>query len=138
MYEEYYRLKAKPFQLSADPSFLFASQGHRRAMAYMVYGVHQGEGFIVITGEIGAGKTMLARTLARKMKTQKVVMAQVVSTSLDAEDLIRMVAASLALPMEGSKAVVLNRIEQFLLACHKSGKRVLLVVDEAQNVPAKS
>jgi len=138
MYEEYYRLKAKPFQLSADPNFLFSSQGHRRAMAYLIYGVHQGEGFIVITGEIGAGKTMLARTLARKMKTQNVIMAQVVSTSLEADDLVRMVAASLALPIEGTKAVLLHRIEQFLLACHKSGRRVLLVVDEAQNVPARA
>lgn len=138
MYQEYYRLQAKPFQLSPDPSFLFSSQGHRRAMAYLVYGVHQGEGFIVITGEIGAGKTMLARTLARKMKSQNVVLAQVVTTSLEAEDLIRMVAAALGVSQEGSKAVVLNRIEQFLLACHREGKRVLLVIDEAQNVPAKS
>lgn len=138
MYQDYYHLQAKPFQLSPDPSFLFSSQGHRRAMAYLVYGVHQGEGFIVITGEIGAGKTMLARTLARKMKSQNVVLAQVVSTSLDADDIVRTVAAALGLPQDSTKAVLLNRIEQFLLACHREGKRVLLVVDEAQNIPAKS
>ncbi len=138
MYQEFYGLKAKPFQLSADPSFLFASQGHRRAMSYLVYGVHQGEGFIVITGEIGAGKTMLARTLARKLKTQDMLLAQVVSTNLDADDLIRMVAAALGISQEGSKAVLLTRIEQFLLVSHKAGRRVLLVVDEAQNIPAKS
>ena len=138
MYTDYYHLQSKPFQLSPDPGFLFSSQGHRRAMAYLVYGVHQGEGFIVITGEIGAGKTLLARTLARKLKSQNMVLAQVVSTSLEADDIIRMVASSLGLSPEGSKAVLLNRIEQFLIACHREGKRVLLVLDEAQNIPARS
>ena len=138
MYEAYYQLQGKPFQLSPDPSFLFASWGHRRAMAYLTYGVHQGEGFIVITGEIGAGKTMLASTLARKMTSQTFALAQIVSTSLEADDLVRMVASAFGLPQDNNKAALLNRIEQFLLACHKQGKRALLVVDEAQNLPAKS
>jgi len=138
MYEAYYQFHGKPFQLSPDPSFLFRSHGHRRAMAYLVYGVHQGEGFIVITGEIGAGKTMLAGTLARNMTSQTFVLGQVVSTSLEADDLVRTVAAAFGLPQESNKAVLLNRIEQFLLACHRQGKRVLLVVDEAQNLPARS
>jgi general secretion pathway protein A len=138
MYEAYYQFQAKPFQLSPDPSFFFSSKGHRRAMAYLVYGVHQGEGFIVITGEIGAGKTMLASTLARKMTSRTLVLAQVVSTSLEADDVVRMVAAAFGLSQENSKAVLLNRIEQFLIACHRQGKRVLLLVDEAQNLPASS
>ena len=138
MYEAYYHLQAKPFQLTSDPRFFFSSKGHRRAMAYLVYGVHQGEGFIVITGEIGAGKTMLANNLARKMASGNLVLAQVVSTSLEADDIVRMVAAAFGLSQENSKAVLLNRIEQFLLACHDQGKRVLLVVDEAQNLPARS
>ena len=138
MYEAYYNFQAKPFQLSPDPSFLFRSHGHRRAMAYLVYGVNQGEGFIVITGEIGAGKTMLASTLARNMTSRTLVLAQVVSTSLEADDLVRMVAAALDLSQESSKAVLLNRIEQYLLACHRQGKRVLLMVDEAQNLPERS
>ena len=138
MYEAYYRFQAKPFQLTSDPRFFFSSRGHRRAMAYLVYGVHQGEGFIVITGEIGAGKTMLANNLARKMASGNLVLAKVVSTSLEADDIVRMVAAAFGLSQENSKAVLLNRIEQFLLACHDQGKRVLLVVDEAQNLPARS
>ena len=138
MYEAYYQFQAKPFQLSPDPDFLFSSWGHRRAMAYLTYGVHQGEGFIVITGEIGAGKTMLASTLARKMTSQTFVLAQIVSTSLEADDLVRTVASAFGLSQESSKAELLNRIEQFLLACHRQGKRALLVVDEAQNLPAKS
>src|SRR6185295_647104 len=102
MYEAYYHLRARPFQLSPDPRFFFSSRGHRRAMAYLVYGVHQGEGFLVITGEIGAGKTTLARTLARQLESQNVLLAQVVSTHLQADDMVRMVAASFGLPDEHS------------------------------------
>lgn len=138
MYEAYYRLQAKPFQLTSDPRFFFSSRGHRRAMAYLVYGVHQGEGFIVITGEIGAGKTMLANTLAHNLASRNLVLAKVVSTNLEADDMVRMVAASFGLPQENSKSALLDAVEQFLLACHRQGKRALLVVDEAQNLPAKS
>ena len=138
MYEAYYQFRAKPFQLSPDPRFFFSSRGHRRAMAYLEYGVHQGEGFIVITGEIGAGKTTLARILSRKLESQNVVMAQVVSTQLKADDILRMVAAAFGLTPESSKAVLLQKLEQFLLTCHKQGKRALLIVDEAQNLPPKS
>ena len=138
MYEAFYNFRAKPFQLSPDPRFFFSSKGHRRAMAYLEYGVHQGEGFIVITGEIGAGKTMLARTLARKLESQNLVMAQVVSTQLEADDIVRMVAAEFGLPHQDSKAVLLRKLEEFLLACHKQGKRALLLVDEVQNLPPRS
>ncbi len=138
MYEAYYHLQAKPFQLSPDPRFFYSSSGHRRAMAYLVYGVHQGEGFIVITGEIGAGKTMLATTLAHNVASRNLVLAKVVSTNLEADDMVRMVAASFGLPQENSKSALLTALEQFLLASHRQGKRVLLVVDEAQNLPARS
>ena len=138
MYESYYHLRAKPFQLSPDPRFFYSSRGHRRAMAYLVYGAHQGEGFIVITGEIGAGKTMLAYTLANKLATANVVLAHVVSTQLQADDIVRMVAGAFGISQDNNKAVLLNRIEQFLLACHRQGKRALLIIDEAQNLPAPS
>ena len=129
MYEDFYKFRAKPFQLSPDPRFFFSSKGHRRAMAYLVYGVHQGEGFMVITGEIGAGKTMLVRTLARQLESQNVVIAQVVSTQLEADDLVRMVAAGFGLPQDSSKAALLTRLEQFLLSCHRQGRRALLMVE---------
>lgn len=138
MYETYYHLQAKPFQLSPDPRFFYSSRGHRRAMAYLVYGLHQGEGFIIITGEIGTGKTLLANTLARNLAGANLVLAQIVNTRLQPDDIVRMVAAAFNLPQDNSKAVLLNRIEQFLLSSHKQGKRALLVVDEAQNLPAAS
>ena len=138
MYEAFYHLQAKPFQLTSDPRFFYASKGHRRAMAYLVYGAHQGEGFIVITGEIGAGKTMLASALVSRIASRDLVLAQIVNTNLAADDLVRMVAAAFGLTQDSSKAVLLDRVEQFLLDCHKRGKRALLIVDEAQNLPPAS
>ncbi|MCC6474835.1 MAG: AAA family ATPase [Burkholderiales bacterium] len=138
MYENYYRFRAKPFQLSPDPRFFYSSKGHRRAMAYLEYGVHQGEGFIVITGEVGAGKTTLARALAQRLASQNVVLAQVVSTHLEADDMVRMVSASFGLVAQASKAIQLKQLEQYLLACQTQGKRALLIVDEAQNLPQQS
>jgi putative secretion ATPase (PEP-CTERM system associated) len=138
MYETFYHLHTKPFLLSPDPRFFFSSRGHRRAVAYLVYGARQGEGFIVITGEVGAGKTMLAATLAQRLAPNNLVLGQVVSTRLGPDDLVRMVAAAFGVPQHDSKAVLLDRLGQFLLACSQQGKRALLIVDEAQNLPSMS
>ncbi|MBB5018879.1 putative secretion ATPase (PEP-CTERM system associated) [Chitinivorax tropicus] len=139
MYEAYYGLQAKPFQLSPDPSFFFGSKGHKRAMSYLEYGLHQGEGFIIVTGEIGAGKTTLVRHMLRKLPADKIVAAHLVSTQLDSDDILRMVAAAFGLPgIEGNKVAVLRRIEDFLRECASKQQRVLLVVDEAQNLAAKA
>jgi putative secretion ATPase (PEP-CTERM system associated) len=138
MYETYYKLSGRPFQLNPDPRFFFSSRGHGRALAYLVYGVHQGEGFIVITGEIGAGKTMLARALVRNIKSEKLLLASVVSTSLEPGDVLRMVACEFGLRPEENKALLIKQIEEFLLAGQRQGKRALLLVDEAQNLPVGS
>lgn len=139
MYETFFGLTGKPFQLNPDPSFYFASRGHRRAMAYLEYGLHQSEGFIVITGEIGAGKTTLVRSLLQKLDDRKVVAAQLVSTHLDAEDMLRMVAAAFGLPNKDvKKADILLNLEMFLLSLTATGKRALLIVDEAQNLTPRA
>ncbi len=139
MYESYYRLTAKPFQLKPDPKFFFGSRNHKRAMAYLQYGLSQGEGFIVITGEVGAGKTTLVRNLFRDLDSGEIVAAQIVNTHLSSEDTLKMVAAAFGIPFEdASKAVLLTRIEQFLRACDQQGKRALLVVDEAQNLSSQT
>ena len=83
MYATYYGFRVKPFQLKPDPNFFFDSKGHKRAMAYLEYGLSQGEGFIVITGEVGAGKTTLVRHLFRKLDSEKILPAQIVNTDLD-------------------------------------------------------
>jgi general secretion pathway protein A len=138
MYQAFYHLQTKPFLLSPDPRFFFSSRGHRRAVAYLAYGAHEGEGFIVITGEIGTGKTMLAATLAQRLAPKNLVLGQIVSTRLGPDDLVRMVAAAFGLPQHDSKAVLLDRLAQFLLTCNQQGKRALLIVDEAQNLPSMS
>ncbi|MDQ3268400.1 MAG: XrtA-associated ATPase [Pseudomonadota bacterium] len=135
MYQSYYGLSAKPFQLKPDPQFFFGSKGHKRAMAYLEYGLSQGEGFIVITGEVGAGKTTLVRSLFCKLESEKILAAQIVNTNLNADDTLRMVVAAFGLPYEdGSKATLLTRLEQFLRQCDQKGMRALLIVDEAQNL----
>lgn len=139
MYESFYHLRTKPFQLSPDPRFFFNSQVHKRALAYLRYGVKQGEGFIIITGDVGTGKSMLVSTLFRSLETENVVAAQVVSTQLKADDLLRVVASAYGLPYHKvSKAGLLMSLESFFQACVQEGKRVLLVVDEAQGLPRQS
>lgn len=135
MYESYYGLSAKPFQLNPDPAFFYGSRGHRRAMAYLEYGLHQNEGFIVITGEIGAGKTTIVRNLLEKLDASKVVAAQLVSTQLDSDNILRLVAAAFGIPSKSlDKADLLLALEAFLVTTTAQGKRALLVVDEAQNL----
>ncbi len=139
MYEKFYSLSAKPFQLSPDPKFFFGSQGHKRAMSYLRYGLTQGEGFIIITGGVGTGKTTLVRALFEDLAKENVVAAQLVTTHLEADDTLRMVAAAFGLAHEGaSKAAILKNMETFLVARSREGKRVLLVIDEAQNLPVSS
>ena len=139
MYESFYKLSGKPFQLSPDPRFFFASRGHKRAMSYLRYGLSQGEGFIVITGGVGTGKTTLVRALFEDLAKENIVAAQLVTTHLEPEDTLRMVAASFGLAHEGApKAAVMKNLEIFLLARAREGKRILLVVDEAQNLPQES
>jgi putative secretion ATPase (PEP-CTERM system associated) len=138
MYESYYGLSDKPFRLRPDPHFFFGSKGHKRAMAYLEYGLSQSEGFIVITGEIGAGKTTLVRNLFNRLPKDKIVAAHIVNTHLDADDTLRMVVAAFGLPLEGSKADLITRLEHFLRFVDQQGKRALLVVDEAQNLKPRT
>jgi len=139
MYDTYYHFTAKPFQLSPDPRFFYGSKGHKRAMAYLEYGLSLGEGFIVITGDVGAGKTTLVRNLFKQMEEENIIAAQLVSTQLDADDTLRSVAASLGLEHEGiSKSALLKNLQDFLTAASRQSKRVLLVVDEAQNLTPRA
>lgn len=139
MYESFYGLTGKPFQLNPDPSFFFGSKGHSSAYSYLKYGVFQSEGFIVVTGEIGAGKTTLVRTLLEELDPRKVVAVQLVSTQLEADDLLRSVATAFGLPVRGTdKAQLLATIEAFLTSLVTEHKRALLVVDEAQNLSPRA
>ena len=139
MYDDFYHLDGKPFQLTPDHKFFFNSKGHNRAMAYLRYGLEQGEGFIVITGGIGTGKTTLVRNLFEEISETNVMAAQLVTTQVDPDDMLRMVCASFGLAHEGlNKATLLHNLEAIARARHAEGKQILLVVDEAQNLPARS
>jgi putative secretion ATPase (PEP-CTERM system associated) len=139
MYESFYGLTGKPFQLNPDPAFFFASRGHKRAFAYLQYGVYQNEGFIVITGEVGAGKTTVVRSLFEQLDREKVVAAQLVSTQLDADDMLRAVGIAFGLPLKSvSKAIALGSLEAFLCQLAMQNKRALLIVDEAQNLTPRA
>ncbi|MFZ5609472.1 MAG: XrtA/PEP-CTERM system-associated ATPase [Pseudomonadota bacterium] len=136
MYAEFYKLSGRPFQLTPDPRFYFESRTHRKAMAYLTYGLSQGEGFIIITGDIGAGKTTLVGHLFESLDKSKFVFANVVTTQLDADNTLRMVAAAFGIRPEGlDKSTILQRMEQFLRRQQEAGRRSLLIVDEVQNLP---
>jgi general secretion pathway protein A len=139
MYESHFGFSGKPFQLSPDPDFFYGSKGHKRAMAYLEYGLHQGEGFIVITGEVGAGKTMLARSLLRRIPKDTIQAVQIVSSQLDADDLLRSVAIGFGIDANSmSKSALLSNLEQQFQSIASEGKRALLIVDEAQNLSPKA
>ena len=140
MYETFYGLTGKPFQLNPDPAFFFRSRGHGRAMAYLDYGVHQAEGFIVVTGDVGAGKTTLVRNLLRSLAPGNLVAKQIVSTQLDADDMLRMVAGAFfgVQPELPDKSTLLLGLERYFRRLQLEGKRALLIVDEAQNLTPRA
>ena len=135
MYEQYYGFSARPFQLTPDPQFYFESASHKKAMSYLGYGLGQGEGFIVITGEVGAGKSTLVAHLMERIDPAALTVAQVVTSALDGAELVHLVAQAFGLAVEGhDKAGALGAIERFLQDEARAGRRCLLVVDECQNL----
>jgi len=140
MYEEIYKLTGNPFKLTPNPDFFYPSRTHKKVMAYLQYGVEQGDGFIVVTGDVGTGKTTLIQALINELKQNAdIIVSQLTSTQLDEGELLRMIAASFGLPSENvTKAALLNSLEKFLREKHSQHKRVLLIVDEAQNMPKRS
>jgi general secretion pathway protein A len=139
MYDAFYNLKKKPFQLNPDPEFFFNSAVHRRALAYLRYGLAQGEGFVVVTGVPGTGKTMLVKELFETLRNENIVAGLMVTSQVGAEDTLRIIAATFGLSYDGdAKAILLKNLENFFKSKAREGKRVLLVVDEAQNLPLQS
>jgi putative secretion ATPase (PEP-CTERM system associated) len=135
VFEPYFGLSAAPFQLSPDPRFFYGSRGHKRARAYLQFGLYQSEGFIVLTGEVGAGKTTLIRNLLNELDGNKVVATQLVSTQLDADSLLRAVATAFGIGVrDNDKAGVLAQLEAYLLGLVQENRKALLIVDEAQNL----
>jgi general secretion pathway protein A len=134
MYTQFYGLREKPFSLSPDPRYLYLSDAHREALAHLLYGIEQGEGFIAITGEVGTGKTTLCRTLLQRIEPGTEV-AFVFNPQLSGLELLQAITAELGLATEGrSRRDLTEQLNRFLLAKRQEGRRVLLIVDEAQTL----
>lgn len=139
MYREFFGLSGKPFQLSPDARFFFPSSEHSRALSFLQYGLSQGDGFIVITGDVGTGKTTLVQALLGDLDARETVVANIVTTQLGEDDLLGMVAAQFGIRSTvPGKAALLRDLEQLFLHRAREKKRVLLIVDEAQNLPPRS
>jgi len=139
MHEAFYPLSGPPFRLIPDHRFFYGSDSHRKGLSYLRYGLHQGEGFIVITGNVGTGKSMLVSQLFAELDRTRIVPAQLVTSNIDADDVVRLIVAAFGIrPTATDKAALLGSLEQFLLEQHRAGRRVLLVVDEAQNLPLQT
>jgi len=139
MYTEHYGLTGQPFQLTPDARFWFDSRTHKKAMAYLGYGLAQGEGFITVTGEIGAGKSTLVAHLLATVDRARLNAISLVSTQVEGDDMLRLVAQGLGLATGAvEKARLLDAIEQRLDEELRAGKRTLLIVDEAQNLPVSA
>src|SRR5450755_401524 len=134
MYLELFKLHELPFRLSPDPQFLYLSKQHARAKAYMESTIWFTDGFVVITGEIGSGKTTLIETILRELQGN-VVVAQINQTQLSPTEFLQTILVQFGFtPFDMKKPEVLATLNQFLVEQHLSGRRVLLIVDEAQNL----
>ena len=139
MYEKYYGFRERPFQLTPSPNWFYASKLHKRALAYLQYGLTQGEGFIVITGDVGTGKTTIANQLLSQLNQDEIIAKQIVTSKLEPDDLIRMIASCFNLVVsDHSKASYLDAIYSYLKRLDAQHRRALLLVDEAQNLPLES
>jgi general secretion pathway protein A len=139
MYDKFYGFSGRPFQLTPDPDYYFESLTHRKALSYLGYGLAQGEGFIVITGDVGAGKSTLVAHLMKTIDRARLTAATIVTSQLDGADLVGMAAESFGIDTRGlDKPATLKAIENFLHAEARAGRRSLLIVDEAQNLSVEA
>lgn len=134
MYTEFFRFRAKPFELLPNPDFLYPSRAHRKASAYLEYGLRERAGFILITGEVGAGKTTLIRDLLKR-NLGDVLLSKVFNTRVDAEQLVAMINDDFGLDTDGrDKVTMLRDLNAFLIEQFAERRRPVLIIDEAQNL----
>lgn len=135
MYADFYGLSAYPFQLTPDSVFFFESEIHTEALARLEYGLQQGKGFIIITGEVGAGKTTLVERLCCSLDPHLYSIVKISSTQTTANEMLRMIVAGFGVEGEGlAERDLLESFQSALLTNFRAGRRTLLVVDEAQNL----
>ena len=134
MYEAFYRLSGPPFRLTPDPRFLFLSAHHHEALGHLLFGIREGTGFIAVTGEIGTGKTTLLRALLRELDPNTIV-AYIFNPVLSDLELLQSINSEFGLPAtSASKKELIDELNRFLMAKKLAGARVVVIVDEAQNL----
>ncbi|CAG0975784.1 XrtA/PEP-CTERM system-associated ATPase [Geobacter sp.] len=134
MYEEFFNLTTKPFELVPNPEFLFLSKSHKKAITYLDYGIKERVGFILLTGEIGSGKTTILRNLIKGLG-DRVVLSKVFNTRVTSEQLIAMVNEDFGLEVSGKdRLTLLRELNEFLIDQYARGNQPILIVDEAQNL----
>jgi type II secretory pathway predicted ATPase ExeA len=139
MFESFYGLREDPFRLSSDHRFCFPHRSYARARAYVDYALHRAEGFVLVTGSPGTGKTTLINELLSNLPAQTTRAATLLSTRLEAEDLLRMTAYAFGLKSrEQPKAMLLQQLMEYVSREHRRGVRVLLIIDEAQDLSASA
>jgi general secretion pathway protein A len=130
MYKPFYGFQRNPFEISPDPNFYYGTPLHNEAMASLVYGVERRKGFVVTTGEVGTGKSLLVRCLLQWLKKKQIAFGHVFHTRLSPFEFLQYLIADLGLPANGTKAELLIQLNHFLIAQYRRGSTTVLVVDE--------
>jgi type II secretory pathway predicted ATPase ExeA len=139
MYESYYNFTESPFRLTPDPRFYFSSTTHKRALTHLRFGFHQREGFVVITGKPGTGKTELMLHLLEGLPQDRITYGKIVTSNLDANEILQQVAAAFNVPAQGlKKGILLKKLEDVFLQHVRENKRLVLIVDEAHKLSVNS
>jgi general secretion pathway protein A len=139
MYEVFYNLSADPFRMSPDYHFAYPHRSYQKARDYLEYGLLKGEGLVVVTGIPGTGKSTVIHDLLAQYEDQDIVVTKIVTTQVEVDDLLRLLAYSFSIDAENrDKATLLRRIEEFLNLQYEAGRRVLLIIDEAQNLSERA
>ena len=134
MYEDFFGFRIKPFELVPNPDFLYMSKSHKKALTYLDYGVRERAGFILLTGEVGSGKTTIIRDLIKKLDG-KVSVSKVFNTKVTSEQLIAMINDDFGLPVKNKdKVLMLKELYDFLIGQYARGGHSILIIDEAQNL----
>lgn len=133
-YKSFFGLSVKPFELVPNPAFLYMSRTHRKALSYLDYGIREGAGFVLLTGEVGCGKTTLVRNLMRQLD-ETIILSKVFNTKVSSEQLVSMINDDYGLDVKGKdKTALIKDLYDFLIEMLASGKRPVLIIDEAQNL----
>jgi general secretion pathway protein A len=137
MYKGFFNLKRNPFEITPDPAFLFSTQRHNEALAALYYGVERRKGFVVMTGEVGTGKTLIVRCLLEYLKRLHVTYAYVFNSRLSPDEFLRYIAGDLGIPATGkTKGELLLDLSTYLVARYQKKLTTVLVVDEAHHLSA--